>query len=71
MTFLRHVTVYCCCFLPYYVGSRGNYFKFDRCNFTGNKGIGSRDEFGAAIGVALFTIFEQRVTAVRHDVIDW
>ncbi len=52
-------------------GSRGNYFRFDGCTFSGNKGIGSPDEIGAAISVVLFSIFEQRVSAVRHDIVNW
>ncbi len=54
-----------------YIGSRGNYFKFDGCTFFGNKGVGSPDEIGAAISVALFTVFEQRVSAVQHDIVNW
>ena len=33
--------------------------------------MGSTEEFGAAISVALFTIFEERVSAVQHDIVDW
>ena len=47
------------------------YFKLEGCNFTNNKGSGSINEFGAAVGVTLFTIFEQRVTAERHDIVNW
>lgn len=54
-----------------FIGSRGNYFKFDSCTFFGNKGVGSPDEIGAAISVALFSVFEQRVSAVQHDIINW
>ncbi len=47
------------------------YFRLDGCNFTGNRGPESVNEFGAAVAVSLFTIFQQRVTAERHDIVNW
>ncbi len=53
------------------LGAHGMYFRLDACNFSNNEGPGSPSEFGAAVGVSLFTIFQQRVTAERHDIVNW
>ena len=52
-------------------GTDGNYFKLERCNFTGNVGLGSNSDYGAAFMVSLLTPFRERVTIPRHEVIDW
>ncbi|XP_064396716.1 uncharacterized protein LOC135343670 isoform X3 [Halichondria panicea] len=53
-----------------FIGAHGMYFRLDGCNFTGNRGPESVNEFGAAVVVSLFTIFQQRVTAERHDIVN-
>ncbi len=59
------------CFLLSYAGSDGNFFKFEHCTFIGNHGLGTYRDYGAAVLVSLLTLFEQRVTLPRHEVINW
>jgi len=55
----------------YNAGALGMYFKLDGCEFTNNRGHDIADEYGAALAVSLYHIFRQRMTAQRHDIINW
>lgn len=42
-----------------------------QCNFTNNRGIDSRDEYGAAVAIYLVNQFRSRESAPRYEFIDW
>lgn len=47
-----------------------SFVKFDNCRFIQNHGLGTRDEYGAAIGIYLVNQFRNR-EAPQYEVIDW
>ena len=48
-----------------------SYVRCDKCNFTNNLGINSRDEYGAAVGIYLVNQFGSRESAPRYEFTDW
>jgi len=48
----------------------GNYVKIDRCNFTENSGLGTQNDFGAAIALTYLGLFSQRIASTRHEITD-
>ena len=50
----------------------GNLVRLERCNFSANGGIGIQDDLGAALAFSDDTVrFSQRVTSIRHEVVNW
>lgn len=39
--------------------------------FSNNHGLDTENDYGAAIVISLLTIFRQRITVPRHEIIDW
>ena len=55
----------------YFVVFGVSFVRCDRCNFTNNVGINSRDEYGAAVGIYLVNQFGSRESAPRYEFTDW
>ena len=53
------------------IGGAGNLAIMKQCVFVGNGGVGTRNDYGAAVAVSLLSLFTQRDFLVRHEVIDW
>lgn len=49
----------------------GNHVRLERCNFTANGGIGIQNDLGAALAFSYLVRFSQRVTSIRHEIVDW
>lgn len=52
-------------------GSDGNSARLERCVFSNNHGLNTENDYGAAIVISLLTIFRQRITLPRHEIVDW
>ena len=39
--------------------------------FSNNYGLGTESDYGAAMAISLLTIFRQRITVPRHEMVDW
>ena len=48
-----------------------SYVRCERCNFTGNSGLNSSDEYGAAVALKRIVPFENRENIPKYDFIDW
>ena len=48
-----------------------SFVRCERCNFTNNSGINSRDEYGAAVAIYLVNQFGRREAAPSSQFIDW
>lgn len=48
-----------------------SFVRCKRCNFTNNRGVNSRDEYGAAVAMYLVNQFGRREAAPNSEFIDW
>jgi len=48
-----------------------SFFKLERCNFTGNRGIGSINDFGSAYAVWLVENLAERASLPHYEITDW
>lgn len=45
--------------------------KLERCYFTGNQGLGTQDDYGAAVALSLLSLLRDKESLPRHEVVDW
>lgn len=54
-----------------YVEDDNNHIRLERCYFSGNGGTGLQTDFGAAVALSYLVRFQQRVTAIRQEIVNW
>ena len=47
-----------------------DFLKMERCYFTGNQGLGSREDYGAALAFSLQIMLREKESLHRHEVVD-
>ena len=57
--------------IPFFGGGMGNLLRMVRCQFSGNAGVGSVQDFGAAAAISSVPEFADRSFLPRYKVIDW
>ena len=45
--------------------------RIERCCFTGNKALGTQDNYGAAVAFSLLSLLREKESLPRHEVVDW
>ena len=65
--------------LDYEVGSYFDYtsvgdenlLKMEHCHFTGNQGLGTQGDFGAAVALSFQITLREQESLRQHEVVDW
>ena len=45
--------------------------KMERCYFTGNRGVSTRNDYGGAVALSLLSLLREKETLPQHEIVDW
>ena len=48
-----------------------SFFKLERCNFSSNRGVGSVNDYGSALGVWLVNNIREKASLPQYQIVDW
>ena len=54
-----------------FTGGDGNFMKLEQCHFTGNQGLGTQNDYGAAVALSLLSLLRDKESLPRHEIVDW